>query len=352
MKAGVITPGVANSYRVADMAEPDAHGRVLFRPDLIGICGTDQEIAAGLYGEAPPGDQALILGHEVLGTVLEVPPGSQLRPGDRVVPIVRRPCDHCHPCALGQWDQCQSGDYTERGIKGRHGSLSERAAASEGFLVEVSAQVGDAGVLVEPGSVVAKALRQAELAQRRLPWVPHTALVTGAGPIGLLATLLLSQHGYAVTVMDQVEATSGRALAAQAVGATYAQGSQGLPAGGVFDLVIEATGFSPLVFEAAAWLAPGGAMVLTGVTGGHRQVVEDTNQFNQRMVLQNQLMVGSVNASRQDYLRSVAMLERAATEHPGWTEALITRRVEMADFSSGLAHQPEDVKVVVTVAGS
>ncbi|MHB1505318.1 MAG: glucose 1-dehydrogenase [Sulfobacillus sp.] len=350
MKAGVITPGVPNSYRVADMAEPDGRGRVLFRPDLIGICGTDQEIVSGLYGEAPPGDSVLILGHEVLATVQEVPPGSRLRPGDRVVPIVRRPCDHCYPCSLGQWDQCQSGDYTERGIKGRHGSLSELAAASEDFLVKVKPAVGDAGVLVEPGSVVAKALRQAELAQRRLPWVPHTALVTGAGPIGLLATLLLSQRGYAVTVLDQVDATSGRALAAKAVGASYAQGSQNLPAGALFDLVIEATGFSPLVFEAAAWLAPGGAMVLTGVTGGHRQVVEDTNQFNQRMVLHNQLMVGSVNAGRQDYLTSVAMLERAATEHPGWTAALITRRVAMADFASGLDHQPTDVKVVVTVA--
>ncbi len=334
------------------MPAPEAEGKVLFRPDLIGICGTDQEIVAGLYGEAPPGEDVLILGHEVLGTVLEVPAGSRLKAGDRVVPIVRRPCDHCHPCALGQWDQCQSGDYTERGIKGRHGSLSERAAASEPFLVRIAAEVGDSGVLVEPGSVVAKAWRQATLAQRRLPWVPRRALVTGAGPIGLLAALLLTQQGLAVTVMDQVSAQSGRAEAARALGAAYAEGSAGLAKGTAFDLVIEATGFSPLVFEAAAWLAPGGAMVLTGVTGGHREVEEDTNQFNQRMVLQNQLMVGSVNAGREDYESAVAMLERAAKDHPGWSQALITRRVSLAEFPDGLLHQPDDIKVVVSVGSA
>lgn len=350
MRALVVTPKEKGSGRVIDVPEEDRPGDVAFRTLAVGICGTDVEISQGIYGEAPPGSDYLILGHEALGVVETVPAGAQLKPGDLVVPVVRRPCGQCHPCAVGQWDMCLTGNYTERGIKGRHGFLSERVREREAFLVKLPPGLEKTGVLVEPTSVVAKAVRQVELAQNRLPWEPRRAAVMGAGPIGLLATLLLTQKGLQVAVMDLAAPDSKKAQAVRALGAEFipspktAHDRQEI---GEFDLIVEATGFSPLLFEAVGHLRRNGCLVLTGVTGGHHRVTVDSDVLNQSLVLENHLILGSVNASMQDYRTAVAALSRAESDHPGWAASLITRRVPLRDFQSGFLRQEDDIKVVV-----
>ncbi len=205
MRALTVAPGIANSARVEDVPEPPrADGAVLVRTLALGVCGTDREIVSGSYGWAPPGKKRLVIGHESLGEVCEAPPDSGFRPGDRVVGIVRRPDPvPCPACAVGEWDMCRNGRYTERGIKERNGYGADFFRIEPDFLVKVDPALGDAGVLVEPTSVVAKAWDHTErIGRRSRAWQPQTLLVTGAGPIGLLAAMMGAQRGLDVHVLD------------------------------------------------------------------------------------------------------------------------------------------------------
>jgi threonine dehydrogenase-like Zn-dependent dehydrogenase len=206
MRALTVVPGVPDSAGLEDWPEPDeADGDVLIEADALGICGTDTEILAGAYGAAPPGEQRLVLGHESLGQVLEAPAGSGLAAGDWVCGIVRHPDPvPCSSCALSEWDMCQNGRYTEHGIKGLHGFGAERYRLSRRFVVRVDAQLGRRAVLLEPTSVVAKAWEHIDRIGQRAAWQPRSAIVTGAGPIGLLAALLAVQRGLEVHVLDRV----------------------------------------------------------------------------------------------------------------------------------------------------
>src|SRR5579863_3903217 len=197
MKALTVIPLRAGSAELSDMDEPpESDGPVLVETLAVGICGTDLEILSGAYGWAPPGQERLVLGHESLGRVLEAPAGGDLARGDLVVGIVRRPDPvPCSNCAVGEWDFCRNGQYTERGIKEHDGYLSEHYRIAPEFLVKVAPGLGDLGVLLEPTSVVAKAWEQVERIGGRAHWEPKTAVVTGAGPIGLLAALIGVQKG-------------------------------------------------------------------------------------------------------------------------------------------------------------
>src|SRR5262245_1267827 len=208
MRAITVQPRMAQSARLETVAVPQvADGAVLVRALALGICGTDREILAGRYGWAPPDSKRLILGHESLGQVLEAPADSGLAVGDRVVGIVRRPDPvPCPACARGEWDMCRNGLYTERGIKERNGYAAARFRIEPQFAIKVDPKLGDAGVLIEPASIVAKAWEQIERIGRRTPsWRPQTVLVTGAGPVGLLAALLGRQRGCDVHVLDRVQ---------------------------------------------------------------------------------------------------------------------------------------------------
>src|SRR5690348_8201789 len=206
MRALTVEPGVPNSIELADMPPPPASdGDVLVRALALGICGTDREIIAGDYGAPPPGERRLILGHESLGRVEEAPQGSGFARGDLVVGIVRRPDPlPCANCAVGEWDMCRNGLYTERGIKQRDGYCSERYRIHPPFAVRLPPHLERTGVLLEPASVVAKAWEHIERIGRRAAWQPRRVLVTGAGPIGLLAGLLGVQRGLEVHVLDLV----------------------------------------------------------------------------------------------------------------------------------------------------
>ena len=261
-------PMTAGSARLEDVDEPpESDGPVLVETLAIGVCGTDAEIVSGAYGWAPPGRDRLVLGHESLGRVLEAPAGSGVAPGDLVVGIVRRPDPvPCTNCAAGEWDFCRNGQYTERGIKSHDGYCSERYRITPEFVVKVDPALGQLGVLLEPTSVVAKAWDQIDKIGGRATWDPRHVVVTGAGPIGLLAALLAVQRGLEVHVFDQV--TTGPSPTSCGPWAPATTPGPIEDACDQPDVVIECTGVGSLVFDAMEHLGPGGVACLTGVSSG------------------------------------------------------------------------------------
>lgn len=347
MKALVVSPGVPNSAELIDIAPPaPADGALRVRGLAIGICGTDLEIVEGGYGEAPPGKDRLVLGHESLGEVVEAPPGSGFAPGDLVVGVVRRPdpepCDHC---AVGQWDMCRNGRYTECGIKQQDGYATEEFRLDPQFAVPVASRLGDFGVLLEPASVVAKACLYSLHFLRRAEVPTRTALITGAGPIGLLAALATTQAGIETYVVDIVEGGPKPNLVRD-LGAHYHAGSA-LDLGISPDVVIECTGIGSVLRDAGAKAAPGAVIALTGISAAPSALEVDLNAFNKHMVLSNKVLFGSVNASRAHYEAAASLLARA---DPAWLERMISRRVPIERWREVLERRPEDVKVVLEIS--
>ena len=346
MKAMSVIPGRRGSALIAELPDPPpGQGLVLVEGLLAGICGTDAEILRG-GGQPPDGELRLVIGHESLGRVLEAPADAPVRPGDLVAGVVRRPDPApCPACAAGRQDFCENGRYSERGIKGLDGYGATRWRVSPRYAVPVPDRLGDLGVLTEPGSVVAKAWEQIDRLVLRAPTEPGTwrhALVTGAGPIGMLAALLGRQRGYQVHVFDQVTAGPKPALVA-ALGATYHHG----PAGALDlcpDVALECTGAGELVIELAGKLAPAGVMCLIGISSGQGRLPVDMSRVGASMVLGNSLVFGTVSAARRHYEQAVEALARA---DPAWLRGLISRRVPLSGWQQGLARQPGDVKVVV-----
>src|SRR3954452_10499561 len=209
MLALTVKPGRAGSLTVGEVPEPEPDAGALLVAGLaLGVCGTDREIAAGEYGWAPPGQDRLIVGHESLGRVREAPDGSGFAPGDLVVGVVRRPDPvPCGACARGEFDMCRNGRYTERGIKEIHGYGSERWTVEADYAVKLDPSLESVGMLMEPTTILAKAWDQIERIGARAWFEPERVLVTGAGPIGLLAAMLGRQRGLQVHVLDR--ATEG-----------------------------------------------------------------------------------------------------------------------------------------------
>jgi threonine dehydrogenase-like Zn-dependent dehydrogenase len=346
MKAVTVQPLTAGSVQLDEIDEPPlSDGPVLVETLAVGVCGTDLEIASGAYGWPPPGRDRLVLGHESLGRVLEAPAAAPVAAGDLVVGIVRRPDPvPCANCAVGEWDFCHNGQYTERGIKQRDGYCSERYRIESDFVVKLDPGLGRCGVLLEPTSVVAKAWEQVDRIGGRAHWAPSRAVITGAGPIGLLAALIGRQRGMEVHVIDQVTSGLKPDLVA-ALGATYHTGTIE-DAVAQPDVVIECTGVSSLVFDAMEHMGPNGVVCLTGVSSSGHDIGVDAGSLNRSLVLANQSIVGSVNANRRHYEAAAAALARA--DH-GWLERLLNRTVPIADFAAAYARQPDDVKVVIEI---
>jgi threonine dehydrogenase-like Zn-dependent dehydrogenase len=346
VKALTVVPLTKGSAELSDVAEPpESDGPVLVETLAVGICGTDIEILSGSYGWAPPGRDRLVLGHESLGRVLDAPAGGPVVPGDLVVGIVRRPDPvPCANCAVHEWDFCRNGQYTERGIKQHDGYLSERYRITPDYVVKVSPQLGELGVLLEPTSVVAKAWEQVNRIGSRAHFEPKTAVVTGAGPIGLLAALMGVQQGLEVHVIDQM-ATGLKPDLVAALGAEYHTGAMkdACPAA---DVIIECTGVSSLVLDAMENAGPGGVVCLTGVSAAGHRLSLDAGELNRAMVLENVAVVGSVNANRRHYEAGAVAL---AAADPAWLSRLVSRKVPLADWQSALDRQPDDVKVVMEV---
>ena len=343
MRAITVRPGRPGSAELTEVPEPPrAEGAVLVEAVALGICGTDAEIVGGEYGEAPEGDERLVLGHESLGRVLEGAGGVE--PGELVVGIVRRPDPvPCHCCARREPDFCRNGRFTERGIKGLHGFGRERWRVDPQDAVRVDEGLGLLGVLLEPASVLAKAWEQIERIRARSCERTERVLVTGAGPIGLLAALLSAQRGLETHVLDQVTDGPKPELVA-GLGATYHASPVAEAAQDGFDVVIECTGAPRVVLDAITPRAPGGIVCLTGMSAGGDELDVDVGELNRRMVLANHVVFGCVNANRRHYEQAAGAL--AAAER-GWLERLVTRRVPLARFDEALERRDGDVKVVV-----
>lgn len=342
MRAMTVEPGRAGSAAITETDSPVGDGDVLVEGIAIGICGTDREIAAGMYGTAPADSDRLVLGHESLGRVIAAPHGSGLAAGDLVVGIVRRPDPvPCEPCAAGAWDMCRNGRYRERGIKELHGYGAQQWRVEVDFAVAVPAALGHAAVLVEPTSIVAKAWDHVDHILARAPLTPRRALITGAGPIGLLAAMLAVQRGLDVHVLDRVVDGPKPDLVSD-LGATYHPGSVAdVPEA---DVVIECTGAAQIVLDVIDRNSPSGVVCLTGVSSGGRNLEVDVGAANRQIVLENDVIFGSVNANRSHYETAAAALSAA---DPNWLAALITRRVPLASWADALDQRPDDVKVVV-----
>jgi threonine dehydrogenase-like Zn-dependent dehydrogenase len=346
MQALTIVPGQKGSTRLDDVREPPpSPGAVLVDIVAVGVCGTDRDLLEGKYGASPRGESRLIIGHEALARVREAPPDSDLAPGTWVVPIVRLPDPvPCENCAAGEWDMCRNGRYTEHGIKELHGFATAQARVPAQFLVSIDARLGaeGTGVLVEPTSVVAKAWDHIERIGKRSLWRPHRVLVTGAGPIGLLASLLSRQRGLAVTLLDR-NATGPKPELARGLGAGYVT-SDAAAAAAEADVIIECTGAAPVILDVIA-AAPRNAIVcLTGLSSAGRGVLVDMGSVNQSLVLENNVVFGSVNANRGHYEMAARALQAA---DPAWLRALITRRHPLAEWATALERRKDDVKVVL-----
>lgn len=343
MKAITVEPGQSGSARLEEVPEPDVRdGSVLVEAVAVGVCGTDAEIAEGKYGWAPPGQSRLILGHESLGRVLDPGPSSGLKQGDLVVGIVRRPDPvPCPNCAVGEWDMCRNEQYTERGIKEIHGFMSERWRIEPEYAIKVDSSLGILGVLLEPMTVIAKALEQVVAVGQRSFWEAKTVLVTGAGPIGLLAACGARLKGKEVHVLDRHE-TGPKPDLVRALGATYHSGSV-LDVPLEPDVIVECTGAGALIADAIQKIGAGGVVCLTGVGAGGKSgyAVADVAA---KVVLKNNVIVGSVNANKRHWYKASQALAQADRE---WLGQLITRREKPENFRSALDRQPDDIKVVI-----
>jgi len=343
MDAVTVEPGTAGSARLEDVREPDVGlGSVVVEALAAGICGTDAEIAAGDYGWAPPGEERLILGHESLGRVLDPGP-TGLAVGDHVVGIVRRPDPvPCPNCAVGEFDMCSNGRYTERGIKEAHGFMSERWRIEPEYVVRVDKSLGSLAVLLEPTTVVAKAWEQILTIGHRTFWDPRTVLVVGAGPIGLLAALIGVQRGLEVHVLDRVTSGPKPALVEQ-LGAEYHVGPVA-DIGLSPHIVVECTGVPSLILETVHEVSAGGIVCLTGVGPPAAPRWSTASALATDAVLKNLVLFGTVNANRRNYYRAANVLAGADR---AWLEQLVTRRVAPDDLGQALDRRPDDIKVVM-----
>jgi threonine dehydrogenase-like Zn-dependent dehydrogenase len=357
MKAIAVIPGKPNSMHLREVPKPsvsevaNGHG-VLVKVLRVGVDGTDKEINAAEYGAAPPGDDYLITGHESFGIVEEVGPNvTELKRGDYVVATVRRPGKSIYD-QIGTYDMTTDDVYYERGINLRHGFLSEYYVDDPEYIVKVPAGLKEVGVLLEPTTVVEKGIAQAYEIQRRLRvWRPRRAAVMGAGTIGLLATLVLRLRGLEVAVFGRTKKPYLNSDLLEAIGARYESTVEvpvleGAKKYGPFDLIFEATGFSPIVFESMEALGKNGVLVLSSVTGGDKKIEVPADKINLEFVLGNKVMVGTVNANREYFEMGVKDLAQAEAEYRGWLKKLLTHPVK------GLENYAELLGKLTTVKGA
>jgi threonine dehydrogenase-like Zn-dependent dehydrogenase len=347
MRAITIEPKKAGSAKWEEIQEPDIRqGSVLVEAVAVGVCGTDVEIMDGKYGWPPPGKTRLVLGHESLGRVLESDGVGSLKKGDLVVGIVRRPDPvPCPNCAVGEWDMCRNGQYTERGIKQIDGFMSERWRIESEYAMKVDSSLGLLGVLLEPTTVVTKAWEQIAAVGRRALWEPRTVLVTGAGPIGLLAAMLGKQRGLDIHVLDRAESGTKPDLV-RALGATY-HTSTVASIGFEPDVIVECTGVGLVISDSIRCIGAGGVVCLTGVGSGGGTSGFAAADLGAAAVLKNNVVVGSVNANKRHWYKAG---EALAKTDRSWLNRLITRRERPDNFASALQRQDNDIKVVVQFA--
>ena len=353
MKAITVVPGSAGSLSLRDVPEPEAkQGELLLRVQRVGVCGTDMDIVSGFYGEAPPSSPYLIIGHESLSRVEAVGPGVQgFRKGDLVVPTVRRDCpEECLNCRSGESDMCLTGHYREHGIKGLHGFAGQLAVTDARFVVKLPEVLSETGVLLEPLTIVEKGIGQAfQIQGSRMRWEPKTALVLGSGPVGLLATALLRLKGLEVTAVARKPADSLKARLVSGAGATYVDVTEAPLASmeGRFDLVLEATGSTPVALEAQNLSSANGVVSYIGIYRP-KLAEEDAGKVFTNLVLGNRVFFGSVNANISYFRRGASDLANIEERFRGLLGRIITDAVPLEEWDLAYAGKGEDsIKSVI-----
>lgn len=350
-----VTPGNPESLQRIQIDIPDP-GPTEVLVDVIrcGICGTDQEIIAGHIGAPPPNQTSLVLGHEVLGRVNAV--GNlvtEVSPGDLVTATVRRP-DECPSCQAGQVDMCQWGEYEEHGIQQLHGFMAEKFVTNRRYIIPVASHLEETGVLIEPLTVVEKAVRQARLIQRRMKvWEPRTGIVAGAGPIGILGTLLLRSLGLDVYTVARTPAPNPSASVIEHAGAHYVSSREEPISSlakriGNVDIILECTGASSVSFEMMEALGTNGVLVLLSVTAGDTVLPIPTDHINSGLVMGNKVIVGVVNSGIEDFVSAASRLDHFESLWPGLPKSIITHRIPYDGRLHGILHQPgNSIKTVI-----
>jgi glucose 1-dehydrogenase len=349
---------------VIDHPEPGiaAPTEIKLRMLDVGICGTDKEIVACNYGTPPPGSPYLVIGHESLGQVTETGAAvTRFKPGDLAVPTVRRPCNDppCVACRAGRPDFCYSGGFTERGINGLHGFMSEFVVEEEHYLNLVPAALRDVAVLVEPLTIAEKAVTELWQVQKRLPWtetgeLTHRAVVLGGGPVGLLGAMKLVKEGLDTTVYSRTPAASDIQDLVTGFGAKFVHAETANPAQlaasiGNIDLIYEAVGASSLAFEMMPYLGTNGVFIFTGVPGRKAPISVDTDTLMRDYVLKNQVIFGSVNASLQSFADAIANLGVFLDRWPTALRSLITRRFPIEQAAEPLSGKAGGIKNVIAI---
>jgi threonine dehydrogenase-like Zn-dependent dehydrogenase len=365
MKAIAVTPGKPNSVHLEEIPRPvvtdisDGQG-VLVRVLKVGVDATDREINDALYGNAPPGFEYLVLGHESFGVVEEIGSNVQgLKPGDYVTATVRRPGGSIYD-QIGTYDMTSEEVYFERGINLLHGYLTEYFVDSPEYIVKVPLGLKHLHVLMEPMSCAAKAVQQAYEVQRRMKvWRPQVAFVMGAGQIGLLATLALKLRGLDVYTLARSKPPTRNSEIVEGLEATYVC-TRETPLEalteqvGKADLIIDATGSSEMAFRAMGALGHNGVLVWTSITGGKRAAEVPTDQINIDWVLGNKLLLGSVNANREHFESGIKDMALGEVTYPGVIEKILTNPVDgldnYAEVIRLLVEEKTALKVYVNVA--
>lgn len=357
MKSIAVIPKQKNSAHLRDVPTPKIHDdEALIRSIRAGVCATDREIHEGLYGAAPEGKEYLILGHESHGVIEKVGKNvSGLCPGQSVVRAVRRPCLDCDNCNNNSNDMCSTGDFIESGIKGLDGCMAEYFKDQFQYLIPLPTELKEVNVFLEPLSVVEKAYRQVQELQRRLIWKPRTALVMGAGPIGLLQAMLLVEQKMEVYVLARSPPGNKKSQLVQQIGAQYLSTlttslEQVANKIGKPDFIVEASGDSRMAFEAMRMVNNNGVVCLTSITGGNREISISSDKINLEYVLGNKVVFGTVNANIVDYYNGVNSLSRFMERWPEILPSMITRRIPLAEYEKALQPANEDIKVTIEIS--
>ncbi|MFC1970161.1 glucose 1-dehydrogenase [Chloroflexota bacterium] len=351
MKAGVVIPGKKDSAQLVEIDMPvSSSGQAFVRLLEVGIDGTDIEINRGEYGEAPPDNAFIILGHEAVGQI-EDPGTTKLSKGDLVAPMVRRP-DECVNCRSSKPDMCIEGNYRECGIRGAHGFLREYLVEEPDFLVPVPKELRHIAVLTEPTSIATKGMEQAIELHNHSANPINIAVVLGAGPLGLLTTALLRLQDFNTYVLDIVPRSSPKVHLIEAIGATYLDGRESVVTAlpqklGNLDLIVEATGNSTVAFQAISALGLNGILCLMGVSTGEKPLEICADCLSMQMVLGNKMVFGTVSSNRGHFERSVQSLTIMEQKWPGWLSRLITRRLTLDKFRDALDPGPDNIKTVI-----
>jgi threonine dehydrogenase-like Zn-dependent dehydrogenase len=372
MKAVAVFPGNRQFKVIRDFPEPriESSGQIKVRILDVGICGTDKDIVHFQYGTPPEGSPYLVIGHESLGEVVETGAEvSQVHKGDLIVLSVRRPCDHadCIACRSGRQDFCYTGDFTERGIKGRHGYMTELVVEDAQYAFPVPSGLRDVAVLVEPLTIAEKAVEQLWAVQQRLPWAHRLnpgmqaakwnqrASVLGAGPVGLLGAMKLVVEGFETFIYSRVDESSARVDIANQIGAKFIDADQ-VDADGIvkiagrIDLVYEAVGASNLAFQVMTCLAINGVFIFTGIPGRKQPMKVDTSLFMRNHVLKNQVIFGTVNASPDSFKSAITDMAKVHGRWPAALRRIITHRLSIDDAEQPLAGKVAGIKNVIGVA--